>query len=342
MKSSIATRIVLCTALFIGVAAALPAAAAQPSTGSGQAASTSSLQAYPTRPLRIIVPFAPGGASDIIARILAAKLGESLGQTVVVDNRPGAGANIGIGLAAKSPGDGYTLLVASSAFTVNPTLYANPPYDAFRDFQMVTCVGSSPNILAVHPAHPAKSVKELIALVRAQPGKHNYSSPGAGTTPHLSGEMFRLAFQLDLRHIPYGGAGPQVQSLLAGQVPIGFASVPSFAPQVKAGTLRGLAVTAEKRMSLLPEVPALGELGYKGMDADTFQGVFAPAGMPKAILARLHGDIIKAMATQDMRDRLAAIAMIPVGNTPEEFTAQVRADIARWGKVIREGGIKVD
>ncbi len=308
----------------------------------GGLAMPSAAQQFPSRPLRIIVPFAPGGASDVIARLLAQKLGESLGQTVVVDNRPGAGGNIGIGIAAKSPADGHTLLVASSAFTVNPSLYANPPYDALKDFQMVTCVGSSPNILAVHPSHPAKSVKELVDLVRAQPGKHNYSSPGAGTTPHLSGEMFRLAFKIDLRHIPYNGAGPQIQSLLGAQVPVGFASVPSFAPQVKAGTLRGLAVTAEKRMALLPDVPATGELGYKGLEADTFQGVFAPAGMPKTILARLHGDIIKALATQDFRDRLTAIAMNPVANTPEEFTAQVKTDIARWGRVVRDGAIKVD
>ena len=313
-------------ALLAGIAAPMPAAAQQ----------------YPTRPLRIIVPFAPGGASDVIARILAARLTETLGQTVVADNRAGAGANIGIGIAARAAGDGYTLLVASSAFAVNPTLYSKPFYDPFRDFQPVTCVGSSPNILAVHPSFPAKSVKELVELVRSQPGKHNYSSPGAGTTPHLSGEMFRAALKIDLRHVPYNGAGPQLASLLAGQVPIGFASVPSFAPQVKSGQLRGLAVTAEKRMSLLPEVPALGELGYKGMDADTFQGVFVPAGVPKPVLARLHAEIMKAMATPFMRERLTAIAMEPVGNTPEQFAAQVKADIARWGKVIRDGNIKVD
>jgi tripartite-type tricarboxylate transporter receptor subunit TctC len=305
-------------------------------------AGAAAAQQYPTRPLRIIVPFAPGGASDVVARLLGQKLTESLGQAVVVDNRPGAGANIGIGLAARAPADGHTLLVASSAFTVNPTLYSKPSYDPFRDFQPITCVGSSPNILAVHPSFPAKSVKELVELVRTQPGRHNYSSPGAGTTPHLSGEMFRLALKIDLRHVPYGGAGPQVQSMIGGQVPIGFASVPSFAPQVKAGQLRGLAVTADKRMSLLPEVPALGELGYKGMEADTFQGVFAPAGIPKAVLARLHSDIMKALAAPDVRERLAAIAMEPVGNSPDQFTAQVKADIARWGKVIREGGIKVD
>ena len=298
-------------------------------------------QQYPMRPLRVIVPFAPGGASDVVARLLAVKLTDSLGQTVVVDNRAGAGANIGIGLAARAPADGHTLLVASSAFVVNPTLYAKPPYQP-RDFQPITCVGSSPNILAVHPSFPAKSVKELVELVRAQPGKHNYSSPGAGTTPHLSGEMLRLALKLDLRHVPYGGAGPQLQSLLGGQVSIGFASVPSFAPQVKSGQLRGLAVTADKRMAALPDVPALGELGYKGMEADTFQGVFAPAGIPKAVLSRLHRDIMLAMAAADVRERLAAIAMEPIGNTPEAFAAQVKADVERWARVIRDAGIKVD
>jgi tripartite-type tricarboxylate transporter receptor subunit TctC len=303
---------------------------------------TAVAQQYPSRPLRIIVPFAPGGGSDLVARLLAIKLTESLGQTVVVDNRPGAGANIGIGLAARAPGDGYTLLVASSAFTVNPTLYSKPPYDPFRDFQPVTCVGSSPNILAVHPPFPAKSVNELIELVRSQPGKHNYSSPGAGTTPHLSGEMFRIALKIDLRHVPYGGAGPQVLSMLSGQVPIGWASVPSFAQQVKAGQLRGLAVTAGKRTPALPDVPALEELGIKGMDADTFQGVFAPAGIPKLVLARLHRDIMKALAAPDVRERLTTLGFEPVGNTPEAFTAQVRSDIARWGKVIREANIKVD
>lgn len=299
-------------------------------------------QQYPTRPLRIIVPFAAGGGSDVVARLVAQKLTESLGQPVIVDNRPGAGANIGIGIAAKAPPDGYTLLVSSSAFTVNPTLYARIPYDPFRDFQPLTCIGSSPNILAVHTGFAAKSVKELIDLVRAQPARHNYSSPGAGTTPHLSGEMFRIAFKLDLRHIPYGGAGPQVQSLIAGQVPIGFASVPSFAPQLKAGQLRGLAVTAEKRMSALPEVPAMGELGFSGMVGDTFQGVLLPAGTPLAIATRLHGNITQALATPDMRDRLTAIGFETIGNTPEQFSAQIKADIARWGKVIREAGIKAE
>ena len=297
---------------------------------------------YPNRPLRVIVPFAPGGGSDIVARVLAAKLSESLGQTAVVDNRPGAGANIGIGLAARAPADGYTLLVASSAFTVNPTLYATPPYDALKDFQPLTCVGGSPNILAVTASFQAKSVKDLIELVRAQPGRHNYSSPGAGTTPHLSGEMFRIAFKLDLAHVPYGGAGPQVQSMLAGQVPIGFASVPSFAPQIKSGQLRGLAVTADKRAPALPDVPSMGELGIAGMVGDTFQGVFVPAGVPKPIQARLHGDIMKALALAEVRERLTAIGFDVVGNTPQEFTAQVRNDIARWGKVIREAGLRAD
>jgi tripartite-type tricarboxylate transporter receptor subunit TctC len=306
------------------------------------ACASADAQQYPARPLRIVVPFAAGGASDVVARLLAQKLTESLGQPVIVDNRPGAGANIGIGIVAKAPPDGYTLLVSSSAFTVNPTLYSKIPYDPYKDFQPLTCVGSSPNILAVYPAFAAKSVKELIELVRSQPGKHNYSSPGAGTTPHLSGEMLRIAFKLDLRHIPYGGAGPQVQSLISGQVPIGFASVPSFAPQVKAGQLRGLAVTADKRVAALPEVPAMGELGIAGMSGDTFQGVLIPAGTPKQITGRLYADIKKALAAAEVRERLITIGFEPIGNSPEEFAAQISSDIARWGKVIRDAQIKAD
>ena len=299
-------------------------------------------QQYPNRPLRIVVPFAAAGGSDIIARLIGQKLAESLGQPVIVDNRPGAGANIGIGIAAKSPPDGYTLLVSSSAFTVNPTLYSKIPYEPFRDFYPLTCLGSSPNLLAVSPQLPVKTVKELVDLVRSQPGKHNYSSPGAGTTPHLSGEMFRIAFKLDLRHVPYGGAGPQVQSLVGGQVPIGFASLPSFAPQVKAGQLRGLAVTADKRASALPDVPAMGELGISGMVGDTFQGMLVPAGTPRAITSKLHEHIIKALAAPDVRERMATLGFDIVGNTPEQFAAQIKSDIARWGAVIRQAGIKAD
>jgi tripartite-type tricarboxylate transporter receptor subunit TctC len=278
----------------------------------------------------------------VIARILGQKLTESLGQTVVVDNRGGAGANIGIGLAAKAPADGYTLLIASSAFAVNPSLYANLPWEPFRDFQPLTCVGGSPNILAVHPGFPAKSVKELIDLVRSQPGKHTYASTGTGTTPHLSGEMFRLALKLDLSHVPFNGAGPELQAMVSGQMHIGWASVPSFAPQVKSGQLRGLAVTAEKRTAVLPEVPALGELGYTGMSGDTFQGMFAPMGTPKEIVSRLHGEIMKAMALPDVRERLTTIGLEQSGNTPAEFAAQIKADIAKWRKVIQEVNIKVE
>jgi len=297
-------------------------------------------QQYPSRPLRIIVPFPPAGGTDIVARLIAQKLTDSFGQTVVVDNRPGAGANIGIGLAAKAAPDGYTILIVSSAFTVNPTLYAKPPYDALKDFQPLTCVGSSANALAVTPSFPAKGFKELVAMVRAQPGKHNYSSPGAGTTPHLSGEMFRLAFKLDLSHVPYAGGGPQVLSLIGGQVPIGFASIPTFQQQIKAGQLRGLAVTADKRSNALPDVPATAELGAPELTGDTFQGVFVPAAVNKQIQARLHSEIMKALAGPDVRERLVALGFEPIANSPEAFTEQVKADIARWGNVIRAANIK--
>lgn len=298
--------------------------------------------AYPSRPVRIVVPFAPGGGSDVLARLVASKLADSFGQTIVIDNRPGAGANVGIGIAAKAPADGYTFLIASSAFTVNPTLYSKIPYEPFKDFFPLTCAGSSPNLLAVTPTLPAKTLTELVELVRSQPGKHNYSSPGAGTTPHLSGEMFRMAFKLDLKHVPYGGAGPQVLAMLGGQVPIGFASVPSFAAQVKAGQLRGIAVTAEKRITALPDVPSTGELGIKGLTGDTFQGFFARAGTPEPILARLHADIHRALATPDVRERMAVLGFEPCANSPAQFTAQVKADIGRWGNVIRAAGIKAD
>ena len=304
------------------------------------AAGAAAAQQYPNRPLRIIVPFPPSGGTDIATRLIAQKLTDSFGQTVVVDNRPGAGANIGIGLAAKAAPDGYTILIVSSAFTVNPTLYAKPPYDAHKDFQPLTCIGSSANALAVTPSFAAKGFKELVALVRSQPGKHNYSSPGAGTTPHLSGEMFRLAFKLDLSHVPYAGGGPQVLSLIGGQVPIGFASIPTFAQQIKAGQLRALAVTADKRSSALPDVPSTAELGAPELTGDTFQGVFVPAGVSKEIRTRLHSEIVRAIAAPDVRERLITLGFEPIANSPEAFTAQVKADIERWGKVIRAANIK--
>jgi tripartite-type tricarboxylate transporter receptor subunit TctC len=307
-----------------------------------QTSSIAADQSYPTHPLRIVVPFAPGGASDVVARMLAQKLSDSMGQTVVVDNRAGAGANIGINIAAKSQPDGYTLLIASSAFAVNPSLYSKIQWDPYRDFQPITCVGSSPNILAVHPAFSAKSVKELIQLVQSQPGKHNYASTGTGTTPHLSGEMFRLAMKLDLNHIPFNGAGPELQAMVSGQVPIGFASLPSFATQIKAGQLRGLAVTADKRAAALPEVPSMGELGYSGLSGDTFQGMFLPAGVSKPVFARLHKEIMKALALPDIKERLVDLGFDPIANTPQEFATQVKSDIEKWRKVIQEIKIKAD
>jgi tripartite-type tricarboxylate transporter receptor subunit TctC len=226
-------------------------------------------QTWPARPIRVIVPFAPGGPTDIIGRVMAAKLTEALGQQVVIDNRGGAGGNIGMALAARAAGDGYTYLLVSSSLMVNPSLYAKPGFDPLRDFIPITCVAASSNIITAHPSQPFRNAKELVAAVKASPGKFNYGSPGAGTTPHLSGELLRLSLGLDIAHIPYTGAGPVVQAVLANQVTTGITAVPPMAPHIKAGSVRGVAVLAPKRSANIPDVPTAVEVGVAGIDSDT-------------------------------------------------------------------------
>jgi tripartite-type tricarboxylate transporter receptor subunit TctC len=240
-------------------------------------------QQYPNRPIRVIVPFAPGGPTDIIGRVMAAKLTEALGQQVVIDNRGGAGGNIGMGMAARAANDGYTFLLVSSSLMVNPSLYAKPGFDPVKDFMPITCVAASSNIIHAHPSQPFKNAKELVAVVKASPGKFNYASPGAGTTPHLSGELLRLTLGIDIAHIPYTGAGPVVQAVLANQVTTGITAVPPAAPHIKAGSMRGIAVLAPKRSANIPDVPTAIEAGVSGIDSDTKQGFLAPAGTPSSI-----------------------------------------------------------
>ncbi len=299
-------------------------------------------QPYPARPIRMIVPFAPGGPTDIIGRVMAAKLTDTLGQQVVIDNRAGAGGNIGMALAARAAPDGHTILLVSSSLMVNPSLYRNPGFDPVRDFVPVTCAAASPNVITAHPSQPFKGLKDLIALVRAQPGKFNFASPGAGTTPHLSGELLRLTQKIDLAHIPYAGAGPVIQAMLANQVTVGITAVPPASPHIKAGTLRGIAVTAAKRSGGLPEVPTTVESGVPGLESDTKQGVLFPAGTPKPVVDRVHAEIMKIMQMPDVKDRMAALGFEVIANTQSEFAQQMRDDIAKWGKAIRDANIRVE
>src|SRR3954470_6152629 len=258
---------------------------------------------YPDHPVKVIVPFAAGGPTDVMARLVAQKLSEDLKQQFYVENRPGAGGNIGMAEAARAKPDGYSLLVASSSYVVNPSLYAKAPYDPYKDFAPITLAAASPNILVVHSSFPAKSVKELIDLLKKEPGKYTIANPGIGTTPQLAAELFKLSFHLDATSVPFGGAAPAIQSAISGHTPIAFSALPPTSPQVKAGTLRGLAVTSAKRSAALPDVPTLEEAGIKEQESETMQGIFAPAGTPKQIVDLLNREIAKAMAMPDVKEK---------------------------------------
>jgi tripartite-type tricarboxylate transporter receptor subunit TctC len=297
---------------------------------------------FPSRPVRMIVPFAPGGPTDIVARLLAQRLGEIWGQTVLIDNRPGAGGNVGVEIAARAAPDGYTVLVTSSSYLVNPALYAQLRWDPFKSFVPVTNAATSPNLVVVHPSVPAKSMKELIALIKSQPGKFSYASPGLGTTPQLSCEMFKGLTGVDVQHVPYGGAGPATTSVVGNQNPMGCMAQPPAVPHVQAGKLRALAITSAKRASSLPDVPTMVEQGFANFVTDNMNGVFLPAGAPAALVNRLHADILKALATPELRERLQSQGLEPVGDTPQAFAAYVKQQIGQWTKVVKEAGIKVE
>jgi tripartite-type tricarboxylate transporter receptor subunit TctC len=297
---------------------------------------------YPSRPVRMIVPFAAGGPSDIFARLIGQKLSERLGKQFYVENQGGAGGNIGMGNAARAAPDGYTLAVVSSSFMVNPGLYEKIPYDPEKDFVPVTIAAYAPNLLAVHPSMPVNTVKELVAFVRANPGKYNFGHSGIGTTPHLSGEIFRHSLGLDLVSVPFNGSGPALQSALGGHTPIAFVVLSPAVPLVKEGTLRALAVLSTTRSGALPDVPTIVEAGYPGIEADTQQCVLAPAGTPRGIVDLIYREIVAALAAPDMKERLATLGFVPVANTPAEFAAMVKTEVSRWKQVIKEANIKAD
>lgn len=300
-------------------------------------------EAYPSRPVRMIVPFPPSGSTDIMARVVAQKLTQKLGQQVIVDNRGGAGGTIGMNIAAKAPPDGYTVMMSTSiTHTVGASLYSKLPYNVLTDFAPITLAASVPLLLVVNPTLPAKSVKELIQLAKAKPGQLNYASPGSGTSGHLAAEMFKSMAGVDIVHVPYKGGGPAVVDLIGGQVQMLILSAVATLPHVKTGKLRALAVTGLSRSAKLPDIPTVSESGLPGYEVVLWYGISAPAKTPAPIVSRLNHDIVAIMRSPEMRERLASEAGEPIGNTPEEFEKIIRADVAKWAKIVRESGIKAD
>jgi tripartite-type tricarboxylate transporter receptor subunit TctC len=295
--------------------------------------------AYPDHAVKVIVPFAAGGPTDVMARLLAQKLSEDLKQQFYVENHAGAGGNIGMVMVARSAADGYTILVASSSYTVNPSLYAANPYDPYKDFAPVTLAAASPNILSVHPSVPAKTVKELIVLLQTNPGKYSIANAGIGTTPQLAAELFKLSYKLDATSVPFSGAGPAIQSTIANQTPVAFSAMPPAAPQVSSGYLRGLAVTSAHRSVALPDVPTMAEAGVGGEESETMQGVLVPSGTPSDVVDLLNKEIVKIMRMPDVQAKCAELGFDPVANSPAAFTDYIKKDVEKWGKVIRDAKI---
>lgn len=318
--------------VFLLTLATLSAFAAVPATA----------QSYPTKPARIIVGFTPGGGVDINARLLAPKLAEYLGQQFIVDNRPGAGTNIANELVAKSPPDGYTILINTAAVAINMSLYKKVNFDTLRDFAAISVFSQSPNILVIHPSVPVKSVKELVALAKAKPGALNFSSAGSGTTQHLSGELFNLRAGTKIIHIPYKGSAPSLTGLIGGEVEMTFANIPAISAHVKSGRLRPLANTGPKRSAQLPEVPTMAEAGVKGVDVVVWYGLLAPAATPAAIVNTLAGAISKATKDADTRQRLLDQGADPIGSSPDEFAKLLKLEVTRWAEVVRISGAKVE
>jgi tripartite-type tricarboxylate transporter receptor subunit TctC len=297
-------------------------------------------QTYPTRPVRAVVAFAPGGVTDTFARLMAQRLTEQLGKQVYVENIAGASGNIGTAHVAKAAPDGYTILFAFSSHVVNSTLFARVPYDPIKDFDPVTLAVASTTVLTVNPSVPAKTVKELVDLVKANPGKFSFGSAGAGTQAHLAGEQFRLSLGLDLVHVPFGGGGPAVAAVVAGHTPISFGSPQAAMQHVRQGTVRALAVTSKRRSQIFPDVPTMTEAGYSQIEGDSWVGILVPASTPGEIIEVLYRTSSKILAQPDMQERLAALGYDLVASTPEEFATRITAEIEMWAKVIRAANIK--
>ena len=304
------------------------------------AAAAHAQQPYPTRPVRLIVPFTPGAINDLIARLLAARLAESWRQQVVVDNRPGAGTVIGTDLVAKATPDGHTLLLVSAAFAINPTLYAKLPFDPVRDFAPVTLIGAAPFVMVAAPALPVRSVKELVALAKSKPGQLSYASTGIGATAHLVGEMLKTAAGIDLVHIPYKGFAPALTDVIAGQVQVTYGTYSTLAPHMQAGRIRALAVTSAKRSQVAPELPTIAEAGYPNFNATAWWGVAAPARVPAEIVQKLQTDLLAIVRQPEMRERLTREGVDVAGLGPAQFAVFIREEIQRWGAAVKQSGAK--
>ncbi len=294
---------------------------------------------YPSRPIRIIVPFAPGAATDIIARLLGQKMTEAWGQQVVVDNRGGAGGNIGMGIAAQAAGDGHTILFVSSSLMVNPGLYKKIPYDPYKSFIPISNLSASPHVFYAHPSVPAKSLADLINLVKKDPKKYSIATPGIGTVPHLSAHLLAIDAKLDLVTVPYGGGGPSLVAVLGNQVPIGCQAIPPVTPHLQAGRLRAFALTSAQRSPIAPDVPTMAELGFKGQESETITGMLVPAGTPGPVVKKLFAEAARGMGQPDVKQRVLDMGADVIVSSPQEFTALIKREVTRWSKVIKDANI---
>ena len=299
-------------------------------------------QSYPTRTVRVIVPYSPGGPTDVCARLIAQKLSDRLGKQFYVEDIVGAGGNIGTGQAARTAPDGYTILITVNSYIINPTLYEKVPYDALKDFEAVTQIAIFQSAMFVHPSVPANTVAELVALIKANPNKYSFASPGFGTPSHLLGEQFRVAANVDLVHVPFGGSGAVATAVLAGNPLIGFAALSAALPFIQDGKLKALTVMSKHRSPAVPDLPTIAEAGYPDLDGDAWVGVLVPSGTPREVSARLHQEIVKIIDEPDTKARLAAIGLEPVGDSPEQFSAQLKVEMEKWTKIIRAAKIKVE
>ena len=308
-----------------------------------QATSTGSGQAYPAKPIRMMIGFPPGGGTDIIGRIVAQKLGEALGQQIIVDNRGGASGQLAAELVSRAAPDGYTIMMAHiAAISILPSLVSKLPYDAQKDFAPVSLAAIGPNLLVVHPSVPAKNVQELVALAKSRPGQLQYASPGSGTVQHLAGELFKLQAKVDILHVPYKGSGQSIVDLIAGQVHMDFDAVPPVINYVRQGKLRALAVTSAKRFSLLPDIPTVEEGGVPGFDMSTWWGIVAPAAVSRDIVNKLNAEMVKSIRQPDAKEKISGVGAETVGNTPDEFAAFIRAETEKYSRIVKAASIRLD